>query len=157
MPSARPAWEPNEASEGISEVGIVCLCLSVFGKCCVGDGTFVRYFPTHDPSWRFPTCWRLEAVLGFRVWHEVEAVPREPYLLCAIEHVPISVALLRTPRSSAVVGSRLAGTSRVAMRLETAEDWMRHPPRSERMSANVRSLQAVYSSPMRLPHRHCVA
>jgi hypothetical protein len=28
----------------------------------------------------YPTCWRLEAVLGFRVC-EVEAAPREPYLL----------------------------------------------------------------------------
>ena len=107
---------------------------------CVGDGTFMRYFPTHDPFWRFPTC-RLEAVLGFRVY-EVEAAPREPYLLVP-SSTSLSLALLRTPRSSAAVGSRLARTSTVTMRLETAKDWMRHPLHSERVSTNVRLLQAL--------------
>jgi hypothetical protein len=43
---------------------------------CVGDGTFMRYFPTHDPFWRFPTWKLVVAVLEFRVY-EGEAAPSE--------------------------------------------------------------------------------
>lgn len=149
MPSGGPAREPNEASEGISEVGIVCLCLSVFGKSASvtgpSCGTFQRM--TRPGASPLASCSGSRGCLGFFRVSEGEAAPCKPYLLMP-SSTSLFLALLRMPRSSPAVGKRLAGTSTVVMRLETAEYCKRHA--ASVSGVNVR-LRSVLSSPMRLP------
>jgi hypothetical protein len=66
---------------------------------CVGDGTFMRYFLTHDPFWRFPTWKLMVAVLEFRVY-EGEAAPPGALSSCATKHVPVSDSIA----SATVIG-----------------------------------------------------
>jgi hypothetical protein len=113
----------QQGERGHFWVGTVCLCLSVFGMACVGDGTFARYFQRMTkvpcrPELALPHLEAMSWEIGFT----------RPRLVSPIFYrlsTSLVLLLLLTPWSSAGVESDWPGIqSCESPRLDAAEHWM---------------------------------